>query len=259
MIKVRIIPLLLLRDGLLKKPLRFVSRPRTVANALSLARVFESRQVDELILLDIGCLNTAKNLNPLIVQQIAENLTVPLTCGGGLRSVEAMRQLIAAGAEKVTLNTGAVEDPNLIEQGAELLGRQCIVVSIDVKRNAEGYYEVFTKNGTFATGLDPVTWAKEVERRGAGEILLNSIDHDGAMEGFNIKLIESVTNAVNVPVVAAGGAGKLEDFVAATLIGRASAVAAGSIFFFRSVTPMMVKSAMQEAGIPVRLPHVVDG
>lgn len=257
MIKTRVIPLLLVKDGLLKKPLRFTERPRTVANALSLARVFESRQVDELILLDIGNNPKVRNLNSVIVRQIADNLTVPLTCGGGIRDLDTMRDLIAAGAEKVTLNTAAVETPELITRGAELLGRQCVVVSIDAKRGDDGRYEVFTHSGRQATGLDPAEWARKAAEHGAGEILINSIDRDGTMEGYNTDLIAMVSKAVRVPVIAAGGAGKLDHFVDAVVTGKASAVAAGSIFFFRQITPMMVKGALAEVGVPVRIPKEI--
>lgn len=171
MIKVRVIPQLLLADGLMKKPVRF-KRPRNIGNPIAIARVFEARQVDELILLDIGCATHGTDVNPMIVTQIAEELTVPLAVGGGVKDMETISRLIGAGAEKVVINTAAVWTPKLIEEGAAIYGSQCIVVSIDALLHEEGAYEVFTHNGTRPTGLDPVSWAKEAESRGAGELVV---------------------------------------------------------------------------------------
>ncbi len=253
MLKVRVIPLLLIQDGLLKKPVRF-RQPRTVAFPVSIARVFDARDVDELIMLDIGCTTYAENINTEIVRDIADELFVPFACGGGIRSVEHMLAILNAGAEKVVINTAAAGNPGLIREGAERFGSQCIVVSIDAKKNAGGTYEVFTHNGTVATGREASAWAKEAERLGAGEILINSIDHDGVMKGYNLELIRKVADTVKIPVIAAGGAGKIQDCVEAVREGHASAVAAASLYHYTRVTPKMVKEAMREAGIPVRLP-----
>lgn len=258
MLKTRIIPFLLIDDGLLKKPLRFVERPRTVANAISQARVFESRQVDELILLDIGASceskqKTIRSINSFVVQQIADDLTVPLTVGGGVRDLEAFSQLVAAGAEKVTLNTGAINSPKLISDVAARFGSQCVVLSVDVKRHKDGSYEVYSNNGRVPTGLKPCDWVLTATSAGAGEILINSIDFDGAMKGFDIDAIKAITDVVKVPVIAAGGAGEPSHFVEVVKKARVSAVAAGSIFFFRSTTPLMVKKIMHKSGIDVRL------
>lgn len=254
MIKTRVIPLLLLKDGMLKKPLRFTERPRTVANPITIVRVFESRQVDELILLDIGCAADKINVNPDIVRMICEELTVPFTCGGGVRSVETMSTLIAAGAEKVVINTGAVETPDLIANGAAKFGRQCIVVSIDAKQTDNREYEVYINNGSTPTGLEPTAWAQEAQRHGAGEILINAIDRDGTMDGYDTELIRSVADAVDIPVIAAGGAAEPADCARAVLDGHASAVAAGSLYHFRRTTPDMVKDALAVEDIPVRPP-----
>lgn len=255
MLKTRVIPVLLVKDGLLNKPRQF-RHPRTVADPIAIARVFEERQVDELVLLDIGCTAYEESVNAEVVRDIADELSVPFAVGGGVRDVETMQRLVAAGAEKIVINTAAVEVPGLIEAGARLLGSQCIVVSIDALKGADGRYEVMIRGGKQGTGLDPVAWAKEVQRRGAGEILITSILQDGMMQGYDIELIRRVATAVEIPVIACGGAGKLEDFVAAVQRGRASAVAAGSIFHFRLVTPNMVKEALRKAGIPVRLSYV---
>ncbi len=255
MIKVRIIPLLLLKDGMLKKPLRFTERPRTVANPITIVRVFEARQVDELILLDIGCAERNSNVNLDIVRMIFEELTVPFTCGGGIRSLDTISNLISAGAEKIVLNTGAFENHDLITLGASKFGRQCIVVSIDAKQTAGRGYEVFINNGTTATGKDPVDWAREAQNLGAGEILINSIDRDGTMEGYDLQLIRQVSDAVKIPVIAAGGASEPSDCARAILEGHASAVAAGSLYHFRGTTPNMVRDALALHKIPVRM-HV---
>jgi cyclase len=251
MIKTRVIPLLLLQDGLLKKPVRF-RNPRTVANPISIVRVFEARQVDELVLLDIGCGPQHKNVNPDIVRMIAEELTVPFACGGGVTSAEDAGHLISAGAEKVVINSAAVEHPELITEISDRYGRQCLVVSIDAMRGDDGTYEVYTRNGSHPSGLIPVEWATEAERRGAGEILINSIQHDGAMEGYDIALIRMIADAVNIPVIAAGGAGEVGHFAPAILEGHAAAVAAGSIYHYTRITPDMVKAALSSARIPVR-------
>ena len=255
MLKVRVIPILLIQDGLLKKPVQF-KNPRTIANPITIVRVFEERQVDELILLDIG-LSDDEETDSELIRGIAEELTVPFAFGGGVNSIETMRNIVQAGAEKIVINTAAVEDPELISEGASKFGSQCIVVSIDAMQVDE-MYEVYIRSGTKPTGLDPVQWAKEVEDRGAGEILINSINHDGMMKGYNIELIKAVAEAVKIPVIAAGGAGKLDDFLKARLQGHASAVAAGSIYHYTKVTPNMVKGALHASGIPVRMYDDVD-
>ncbi len=256
MLKVRVIPLLLVQDGLLKKPVQF-RNPRTVANPLTIVKVFEERQVDELILLDIGRTQDREDIDPDLVRRIAEELYVPFAFGGGVTSVAEMKQIVQSGAEKVVINTAAVETPDLIAAGTAVFGSQCIVVSIDARHNGE-YWEVYTRSGTKATGLNALDWARRVEELGAGEILINSIMHDGLLKGYNIDLIRAVADAVAVPVIAAGGASCLEDFVLAVKAGGASAVAAGSIYHYTKFTPNMVKGALHAAGIPVRMYGDID-
>ena len=256
MLKTRVIPVLLIKDGLLNKPVQF-RRPRTVADPIAVARVFEERQVDELVLLDIGCGSYDEAVNEDIVRDIAEELSVPFAVGGGVRSLDSVSMLIRSGAEKVVLNTGAVRTPELVAESARLFGRQCVLVSIDARRHEDGTYEVFIDNGQTPTGRDPAGWAREAVRLGAGEILITSILQDGTMQGYDITLIRTVSAAVDVPVIACGGAGSESDFVEAVIKGRASAVAAGSIFHFRRVTPNMVKETMRQAGIPVRRSYIV--
>lgn len=252
MIKTRVIPILLVQDGLIKKRIRF-NVARTIANPVTIARVFEARRCDELVILDIGRTVDEEDIDANLIRDIAEEFTMPFAYGGGIKSLEQISKVIKEGAEKVVLNTAAVENPFLITLGANKFGSQCIVVSIDVKEIKEGSYEVFIRSGTKATGLDPVTLAKKVEQLGAGEIIINSIDREGTMEGYDLKLIRLISDAVKIPVIAAGGVGKIEDFIAGVLEGGASAVSAGSIFHYKPITPNMVKEKMKENGIPVRL------
>jgi imidazole glycerol-phosphate synthase subunit HisF len=252
MIKTRVIPILLLQDGLLKKPVNF-KNPRTIANPIAIARVFEARQVDELVMLDIGSTARNSNVNPDIVRMVAEELTVPFACGGGVRSVKTIGQLISAGAEKIVINSAALELPGLIKDGAARFGSQCILVSIDAKRTDDGEYRVFSRNGSEPMEWTAVDWAKRAEELGAGEILLNSIDEDGRMEGYDIELVRQVSHAVDLPVIAAGGAGTADHFPPVVIDGGAAAVAAGSIFHYTKITPNMVKKAMADRKIPVRL------
>lgn len=256
MLKVRVMPVLLVKDGLLKKPVQF-QKPRTVANPISVVRVFEERQVDELILLDIGRTVDKEDVDLQFVRNIAEELYVPFGYGGGIRSIEAMHEIVQAGAEKVVINTAAVEIPSLIFEGAKRFGSQCIVVSIDAKDNG-AFYEVYTRSGTQPTGLDAVQLARHVEELGAGEILINSISHEGMLKGYNVDLIRKVSSVVSIPVIASGGASSLQDFVDAVKDGGASAVAAGSIYHYTKITPNMVKGALHAAGVQVRMYDNVD-
>lgn len=255
MLKTRVIPILLLKDGLLNKPKQF-KRPRTVADPIAIARVFEERQVDELILLDIGSSAYEEALNEDIVFDIADEISLPFAVGGGIRSLETVKKLIRAGAEKVVLNTGAVLTPDLVRDSASLFGSQCLVVSIDAVRHEDGAYEVFIDNGQTPTGLDPAVWAAKAQSLGAGEILITSVLQDGTMQGYDITLIRRTASAVTIPMIAAGGASNEQDFVDAVVKGGADAVAAGSIFHFRPITPNMVKEAMRKAGIPVRQSYI---
>ena len=252
MLKTRVIPLLLIQDGLIKKRIRF-EETRTIANPLTIARVFEARRSDELIILDIGKTVGMGKTDPQLIKDIAEELQMPFAYGGGITSLAEIQDIIKHGAEKVVLNTSAVENPTLITEAVTKFGNQCVVVSIDAKKKSDGTYEVYTRCGTCATGLNPIQLARTVEKLGAGEILINCIDQEGTRQGYDIKLIKMVADAVNIPVIAAGGAGKLDDFVAAVKEGHASAVAAGSIFLYTSTTPDMVKEALQKAGIAVRM------
>ncbi len=229
--KARIIPVLLLHDWGLEKSIRFRD-PVYVGSPINAGRVFNGRNVDELILLDIAA--TDKSRGPIleIVSQIAEEAFMPLTVGGGIRDVATMRALLRAGADRVAINTCAVEDPSVVSTGAEAFGSQCIVVSIDGRISDDGSYEVFTHGGRCATGLDVVEHARHMEALGAGEILLTSIDRDGTMQGYDLELTRRVADALTIPVIACGGAGSVGDLAQAIEVGHASAVAAGAFFLF---------------------------
>lgn len=256
MLKVRVIPILLIQDGLLKKPVQF-KNPRTIADPITIVRVFEQRQVDELILLDIGMTVDEDEVDPELIYEIAHELSVPFAYGGGVNSVQVIKEIVQAGAEKVVINTAAVENPDLILQGAKNFGSQCIVVSIDAMK-VDNSYEVYIKSGSEATGIDPVKLAVEVESLGAGEILINSIKHEGLMQGYDIELIKKISQSVDIPVIGAGGASSLEDCVDVIKKGKASAVAAGSIFHYTKFTPNMIKGILKKEGIPVRVFPDVD-
>ena len=227
----RVIPCLLLKDKGLVKTVKF-KNPKYVGDPINAVRIFNEKEVDELIFLDITA-TIEKRPPPIdVISQISDECLMPLTFGGGISTVDQVKQVLNSGAEKVSINTSAVENPILIKEASENFGSQSIVVAIDVKKKLFGKYEVFTHDGTRGTGLDPVQFSQKMEEYGAGEILINSIDRDGTMQGYDINLIKLITTAVNIPVIACGGAGRVHDFSEALLTGGASAVAAGSLFVF---------------------------
>ena len=231
MYKVRVIPVLLLRDWGLEKSIQFAN-PKYVGCPINAARVFNGRNVDELILLDIIATKEGRGPQVDVVRQIAEESFMPFTVGGGIRSVDMMWDLLKAGADRVIINTAAIENPDLVREGADRFGSQCIVVSIDMRRKANGACEVYTHAGTQATGRHPVEVAVRMQQAGAGEIFLTSIDRDGTMDGYDLELIRSVADAVTIPVIACGGAGSVKHLADAVYEGHASAVAAGAFFLF---------------------------
>lgn len=235
------------------KPIKFGERgERDVGWPITTARIYDSQDADELIFLDIDATNEARSFLFQTLQEVGSNCFIPLTAGGGVKTVDDFKEILRKGADKVSLNTAAIEHEGLINEAAGKFGSQCVVVSIDVKETDHGKYEVFTHRGEKATGLDPVSWAKEAALRGAGEILLTSIDREGTMEGYDINLIHMVAKNVPVPVIANGGAGTRQHFVDAVIRGGASAVAASSIFHFSDSNLTQVKSFMKNAGIEVR-------
>ena len=250
MLKVRVIPTLLWKDFGLVKGVSFNSW-RRVGSVLPALRVYNARDVDELILVDITATHSGAAPDHTSVADFSDECSVPLTVGGGITEVGQIVALLRVGADKISINTAAVRTPELIDKAAAKFGAQCVVVSIDVRRHADSRCTVCVKSGTEDTGVDPVVWANEVAARGAGEILLTSINRDGTMLGYDVQLIEAVASAVDIPVIASGGAGEPAHMIAAIKSG-ASAVAAASIFHFTEQTPSGIKQALHAAGIPVR-------
>jgi cyclase len=252
MLKTRIIPTLLYKDEMLVKGVGFDSW-RRVGAAMQSVKVYNLREVDELVFVDIAATREGRRPDFATIDDLADECFMPLTVGGGIRSIDDVRCLLPVGADKVALNSAAVETPELVSEIARRFGSQCVVVSIDAKRTASGRYEVYTQSGTRATGIDPKVFAKRVEQLGAGEILLTSIDRDGTMDGYDLALVREVTGAVAIPVVASGGAGSYDDMLEVIREGGASAVAAGAVFHFTQHTPLEAKRHLARNGITVRL------
>jgi len=251
MLKVRIIPTLLWKDFGFVKGVAFDSW-RRVGAVLPAIKVYNSRDVDELVLVDITATQGERSPDLDSVTDFSEECSVPLTVGGGVTTLQDITMLLRAGADKISINTAMFERPNVVEQAANRFGAQCIVVSIDVRKLENGVYSVFSHSGRQDTGRDPFSWARAMVDRGAGEILLTSIDRDGTMQGYDLELIERISSSVEVPVIASGGAGTYEHLIAAIKEGGASAVAAASMFHFTEQTPAAAKQALGAAGIPVR-------
>ena len=251
MLKTRLIPILLLKNGRMVKTINF-SALRDVGDPITSARIYNHQTVDELIFLDISETDEKKKILFDIIRKVAEECFMPLTVGGGIKSINDIRMLLQIGADKVAINTHAVTNPLLIKEAAEMFGSSTIVISIDVKKNSDNQYKVFINNGSKETNLNPVDWAKKVENLGAGEILITSIDKEGTMQGYDQYLIKLITQNVTIPVIANGGAGKLEDFYEAITLGNVSAVAAASIFHFTDQSPIKVRTYLKYKQINVR-------
>lgn len=251
MLKVRIIPTLLWKNFGLVKGIGFDSW-RRVGTIMPSVKVYNTRQVDELIVLDITATSEERVPDFEEVREFSAECFVPLTVGGGIRTIEDIRELLRAGADKVSINSAAYHRPELVTEAAERFGSQCVVVSIDARRNADGSYSCLSHSGSRETGKEPGAWAEEMERRGAGEILVTSVDRDGTMEGYDLELIRSITGRVGIPVIASGGAGSYQHLYEALDSGSANAVAAASIFHFTEQTPLEAKRYLAARGIPVR-------
>lgn len=252
MLKVRVIPCLDVKDGRVVKGVQFVSL-RDAGDPVEQARAYDAAGADELMFLDITASHENRGTIFDVVARTAEVCFMPLSVGGGIRQVEDARRLLLAGADKISINTAAVENRDLISACADAFGSQATVVAIDAKRTEDGDWRVFTYGGRRDTGLNVVDYAAEVVSRGAGEILLTSMDRDGAKIGYDLELLKAVTSAVGVPVIASGGAGNAQHMVDAVVQGGADAVLAASIFHFGEVSISEVKGEMAKAGIPVRL------
>ncbi len=248
MLKYRIIPCVLLKDWQLVKSIQF-DRFRTIGNPTATVRVYNSRDVDELIVLDIDASLNKEDINLEVIEDMAQECFMPLTIGGGIKSIEDIRAVLNAGADKIAINTKAIEDPSFINKAASVFGSQCIVVSIDIIQKMDAYC-LFNKN-LGDLNIEPLAFAKQCEEMGAGEILLTSINHEGMQEGYNIDLLRIFAEELNIPIIVNGGAGTPEHCAKALKSG-ADAVAAASIFHFTQYTPDAIKAELKLKNIPVR-------
>jgi cyclase len=253
MLSKRIIPCLDLKDGRVVKGVNFVDLI-DAGDPVPVAKAYSDAGADEVVFLDITASHEERNIMLDVIERAASEVFIPLTVGGGVRSVEDIRALLNAGADKVAINSAAIKDPELVTKGANRFGSQCIVVAIDAKAKADGSgFEVYMHGGRIPTGIDVVEWAKEMEKRGAGEILLTSMDADGTKQGYDLALTKSVSEAVGIPVIASGGAGKEQDFLDAFVLGKADAALAASLFHFKELEICALKNYLHEREIPVRL------
>jgi len=252
MLAKRIIPCLDIRDGRVVKGVNFVDLI-DAGDPVEQARAYEAQGADELTFLDITASHEARDTVVDLVRRVGEQVFMPMTVGGGIRSAADVRRMLNAGADKVSINTAAILDPGIIDEAAAFYGCQCIVVAIDARKNDRGGWTVHTHGGRKPTPLDAVAWAREVVNRGAGEILLTSMDADGTKDGYDLELTRAVAEAVSVPVIASGGAGTLQHLADALTLGKADAVLAASIFHFGTYTIREAKQFLQTQGIEVRL------
>ena len=252
MLTKRIIPCLDVTAGRVVKGVNFVEL-RDAGDPVEIARRYDDQGADELTFLDITASSDQRDIILHVIEAVADQVFIPLTVGGGVRAVADVRRLLNAGADKVSINTAAIQNPRLVAEASGYFGAQCIVVAIDAKSVAPGRWEVFTHGGRNATGLDAIAWAREVERLGAGEILLTSLDRDGTRQGFDLPLTRAIADAVGIPVIASGGVGNLQHLADGVSQGRADAVLAASIFHFGEYTVRQAKQFMADQGIPVRL------
>ncbi|MEN9340792.1 MAG: hypothetical protein RL178_104 [Pseudomonadota bacterium] len=251
MLSKRIIPCLDVTAGRVVKGVNFVEL-RDAGDPVEIAKRYDDQGADEITFLDITATSDERDLILHIIEDVASQVFIPLTVGGGVRAVADVRRLLNAGADKVGMNSAAVANPDLVSDAAAKYGSQCIVVAIDAKQTSPGVWEVFTHGGRKNTGINAITWAQEVAKRGAGEILLTSMDRDGTKNGFDLELTRAVSDAVSVPVIASGGVGNLQHLADGITKGHADAVLAASIFHFGEYTVGQAKQLMADQGIPVR-------
>ena len=251
MLSKRIIPCLDVLDGRVVKGVNFVDL-RDAGDPVEQAVVYDREGADELVFLDITASHEGRNTTLDMVRQVADSVFIPYCVGGGIRNLADIRATLLAGADKVSINSAAVRNPDLIDAGAWNFGSQCIVVAIDPRRSEAGDYEVFINGGRLPTGRDAIDWAREVESRGAGEILLTSMDADGTLDGYNIDLTRSIADAVSIPVIASGGAGRKEHFLEALTVGRADAALAASVFHYNTMRIRELKNWLKEEGVAMR-------
>ena len=247
----RVIPCLDVKNGRVVKGVSFVNL-RDAGDPVECAVAYDKKGADELVLLDITATHEGRGTMVDIVTRVAKSIFIPFTVGGGIRTTEDFKELLRAGADKISVNSAAVRNPDLINEAAQKFGSQCVVCAIDANRRAEGGWEVYLNGGRLPTGIDAVEWAREAVSRGAGEILLTSMDCDGQKTGYDIELTKAVSEVVGVPVIASGGAGALEHFYDALTVGKADAVLAASLFHFNEIPIADLKAYLQKQGIPVR-------
>ncbi len=252
MLAKRIIPCLDVKDGRVVKGVNFLNL-RDAGDPVEQAQVYDAEGADELVFLDITASHERRDIVIDMVQRVADTVFIPFTVGGGIRTVEDMSALLHAGADKVSINSAALRNPDLIGEGAERFGSQCIVVAIDARKEPDGHWQVYINGGRIPFGRDAIEWAKEAEARGAGEILLTSMDTDGTKAGYDIPLTRAIAQAVSIPVVASGGAGALSHFYDVLTIGGAEAALAASLFHYRELSIAQVKRYLAERGVPVRI------
>ena len=252
MLKVRIIPCLDVKDGKVVKGTKFVNL-KYAGDPVKQAQIYDKQGADELCFLDITASSDKRDILYNVVRKTAQKCFMPLTVGGGVRSIKDIRKLLLCGADKVSINTAAIKNPKLIKESSKKFGNQCIVVAIDAKKIKENKWEIFTHGGRKKTGIDAIKWAKKMEKFGAGEILLTSMDKDGTELGFDLELTKKISNNLNIPVIASGGVGNINHLIDGIKIGKASAVLAASIFHFGKYTVRQVKLKMKQKGIAVRI------
>ncbi len=254
MLKTRIIPCLDVKSGRVVKGKKF-SNIEDVNDPATLGKFYSEQGADELVFYDITASSDERKISLSFVEEVAKNIDIPFCVGGGVESLHDFQTILRKGADKISINSGAVKNPNLINEASKKFGAQCVVLSIDAKKNEEGSWSVYVKGGREKTELDVIRWAIEGVKRGAGEIVLNSIDEDGMKHGYDLDLLKKVTEAVSVPVIASGGAGKIADFIDAINIGHADGVLAASVFHFGEISINTLKSALIRENIPTRLPQ----
>lgn len=252
MLTKRIIPCLDVHEGRVVKGINFLNL-KDAGDPVACAQAYDKSGADELVFLDITASHENRGILMRVVEQVAESIYIPFTVGGGIRNVQDIRDLLKAGCDKISLNTSAVAQPELIQQASERFGCQCIVVAIDVKREDISQWQVYTHGGRKPTGLDAIEWAKKVESLGAGEILLTSMDKDGTKDGYDIELLKIMSNTLKIPVIASGGAGRIEHFKDVFMKTKADACLAASVFHFGEIPISALKLQLSQSGIPVRI------
>lgn len=248
MLTKRIIPCLDVKDGRVVKGINFINLI-DAGDPVECAKIYSDLNADELVFLDITASSDNRKTIVDVVRNTAKKVFIPFTVGGGIRSTDDMREILTAGADKISINSSAVKNPNLINEGAKMFGNQCIVVAIDAKKEGDSF-KVYINGGRVRTDIDAIEWAKEAEKRGAGEILLTSMDKDGTKSGYDVELTKRVCDAVNIPVIASGGAGKMEDF--SEILEYADAALAASLFHFKEIGIEDLKDYLEKKNIPVR-------